>query len=100
MSESHSSITMYTSNFCGHSWAVEKFMQENDVSVELINIDGDPEARQVVMGLNNGNASVPTLIFADGTQMTEPSFGQLREKLGMKRPSLFNTIRNLFSRED
>ena len=93
MGESTDLIIMYTSSFCGHSWAVERFMKEHEISVQLINIDNDNEARQQVMALNRGYASVPTLIFPDGTQLTEPSFGQLRQKLGIAQSSLLGKIR-------
>lgn len=83
MTEAGERIILYTSKFCGHAWIVERFMRENEIDVELINIDGNHQARQQVMAINNGYASVPTLIFPDGTHLTEPSLAQLRQKLGL-----------------
>lgn len=97
MSPSDLPITLYTSRFCGHSWAVERFMKEHQIPIKQISIDGDPEARSQVMTINNGFASVPTLIFPDGTILTEPSFHQLRTKLGLEQTSLINRICRLFS---
>ena len=90
-------ITMYTSDTCTHSWAVERFMEKHEIPVKLINISRNAEARQKVIELNRGYASVPTLIFSDGTQMTEPSFGELKAKLNIQTPSLWSRIRSLFS---
>jgi mycoredoxin len=71
-------------------------MKEHNILVQQISIDGDPEARSQVMTINNGYASVPTLIFPDGTTLTEPSFRQLRTKLGLEQTSLVNKVRKLF----
>jgi mycoredoxin len=76
-------ITLYTSSGCAHAWAVERFMEDNEIAVELVNIDRDQEARQLVMAINNGYASVPTLVFPDGSTLTEPSFQALRAKLAL-----------------
>lgn len=89
-------IVMYKSSFCGHSSAVEKWLQKHSVAVEFINIDEDPAAREQVMALNNGYASVPTLLFPDGTQLTEPSFGQLRAQLGIESDDVVERVKRLF----
>jgi hypothetical protein len=39
------------------------------------------EARERVKTINHGYESVPTLIFPDGSTLTEPSAGELRRKL-------------------
>lgn len=88
-------LTVYTSRFCGHSWAVEQFLKGQDVPATFICIDDDAEARQKVMALNNGYASVPTLIFPDGTHLTEPSTRQLRARLGLESDSLTQKFRKL-----
>jgi DNA-binding MarR family transcriptional regulator len=47
------------------------------------------------MSLNGGNASVPTLIFPDGTQLTEPSSKELRAKLNIEQPSLSQQLKSI-----
>ncbi|RMH00371.1 MAG: glutaredoxin family protein [Chloroflexi bacterium] len=93
-----SRIILYTSDYCTHSWAVERFLEEHEIPVKLLNIDRNPKARKQVMKINNGDASVPTLVFPDGTTLTEPSFGELRYKLGIQTPSLKDRILGLFGR--
>ena len=46
-----------------------------------VDIHKDASAAERVRGINNGNESVPTLIFPDGSTLTEPSVGELRAKL-------------------
>lgn len=91
-------IILYTSRFCGHSLAVERFMKKHAISVNQINIDGDIAAREKVKSINNGNASVPTLIFPDGTTLTEPSFRQLRAQLDIDKPSLVKKLGHIFNK--
>ena len=50
------------------------FLDKNEIDVDKISIDGNMVARAELMALNGGYASVPTLIFPDGAQLTEPSF--------------------------
>lgn len=95
MADSEAEIILYTSNFCAHSWTVERFMEKNNIPVTLINIDNNREAREKVIAINNGYASVPTLVFADGSHLTEPSFRALRARLGIKHPTLSDRIRSL-----
>jgi mycoredoxin len=67
----------------------------------MINIDGNPEARQKLIEINGGYASVPTLVFPDGSKLTEPSFGQLREKFDLDPPAgLADRIRSLIGRDE
>jgi mycoredoxin len=99
MTKSENQIILYTSSFCGHSWAVERFMKAHKVPVKLVNVDKDPEARQKVMALNDGFASVPTLLFPNGEKLTEPSFHELRAKLGIKTPGFLARVRAIIGRQ-
>jgi mycoredoxin len=94
-------ITLYVSNWCAHSRSVERFFERNNVLVKKIRIDGDDEARAELIALNNGYASVPTLVLADGTVLTEPSINQLRQKLGLETaPGLMGRIRGVLRDKD
>jgi mycoredoxin len=94
-------ITLYTSNWCAHAISVEGFLEKYSIPVRMINIDGDREARAKLIEINGGYASVPTLIFPDGSKLTEPSFGELREKLDIEPPpGIVDRIRGLVGREE
>ena len=90
MNDQNERLILYTSRFCGHSLSVEHLLRENVIPAEIVNIDGDAEARARLVELNGGYASVPTLIFPDGTHLTEPSLRRLREKLGIEEASLLD----------
>ena len=93
---SSNKITLYTSRWCAHAVSVELFLQMNDISVERISIDGDPEAREELIALNGGYASVPTLVFPDGSRLVEPSHAELRHKLNLEPPpGLLERLRSM-----
>ncbi|HFQ94367.1 MAG TPA: glutaredoxin family protein [Anaerolineae bacterium] len=84
------SIILYASDYCSHSWAVKSFLAEYDVPVTIVNIDDDPQAREQLKAINRGYASVPTLVFPDGRQLTEPSIRQVRAELNLESPGLID----------
>ena len=75
---------------------VERFLEDYDIEAVHINIDLDAEARQELILLNGGYASVPTLLFPDGSKLTEPSLKSLRRKLDLESPGFMEQIRALF----
>jgi mycoredoxin len=46
-----------------------------------VDIEQQPEAADVVERVNSGNRTVPTLVFPDGTSLTNPSLAQIKQKL-------------------
>ena len=94
-------ITLYTSKWCAQSLGVERFLNQNEIDAHKIDIDGDREARARLIEINEGFASVPTLVFSDGSKLTEPSIAQLRIKLGLESsPSLIDRVRGLIGQND
>lgn len=89
-------ITLYASKWCSHSRSIESYLERQEIPVHKINVDGDADARAELIKINDGYASVPTVIFADGTKLTEPSLAELRHKLGLEaNPSLMGRIRGV-----
>ena len=43
-----------------------------------IDIDDDPEGAERVMSVNGGNQTVPTVVFTDGTTLTNPSVADVK----------------------
>ena len=72
---------MYTTNWCPDCWRAKQVMNALKVAYEEINIGQDDEAVERVMALNNGNRSVPTIVFPDGSVLTEPTTSALAQKL-------------------
>lgn len=77
-------IRVYGTKWCGHSRVAKRYLSRHEVEYEYIDINEDKEAAEYVMSVNNGNRSVPTLLFPDGTVMTEPSNKEIGAKLGLE----------------
>ncbi|EFC80461.1 glutaredoxin-like protein [Frankia sp. CcI49] len=74
-------ITMYTTPWCGYCVRLKGQLDRAGVEYVTIDIEQDPTAEQLVRNANNGNATVPTVVFTDGTVMTNPSLRQVTEKV-------------------
>ena len=48
-----------------------------------MDIDEEKSGEVYVLDVNNGFRSVPTILFADGSTLTEPSDADLATKLGV-----------------
>ena len=44
-------------------------------------IERDPAEAEIVMRVNGGNQTVPTVVFPDGEAMTNPSLARITAKL-------------------
>jgi mycoredoxin len=74
-------VTIYGHPFCPMVGPVKRILNQCEVDFEYINIHEDDAARQRVQEINGGNESVPTLVFPDGSTLTEPSTMDLKRKL-------------------
>ena len=75
-----SQIVMYTTQFCPDCLRAKKFLEANNIPYLGIGLEGNIEATEFVMKVNNGNRSVPTIIFPDGTVLVEPDSEELKQK--------------------
>jgi mycoredoxin len=76
-------IIVYGTTWCGDTIRARKFLDLNNIVYKWIDIDKDLEARKLVESINNGMRSVPTIIFPDGSTLTEPSNSELANKLNI-----------------
>ncbi|MDQ3465153.1 MAG: mycoredoxin [Actinomycetota bacterium] len=74
-------LTMYTTSWCGYCVRLKRMMQREDIDFAEVNIETDESAVELVMNVNGGNQTVPTLVFADGSALTNPSIDQVKAKL-------------------
>jgi len=74
-------IKLYAHSTCPSVPAVIAVLKGAKVEYDYINIHQDETACDYVREVNNGYESVPTLLFPDGTTLTEPSTGALKTKL-------------------
>ncbi len=75
------SLTMYTTTWCGYCRRLKSQLEREGIAYTEVDIERDPDAATFVMSVNGGNQTVPTVLFADGTALTNPSLAQVRERL-------------------
>ena len=76
-----SAVTMYTTSWCGFFFRLKKVLKAEGISFKEVDIEADPAAAQFVASVNGGNQTVPTVKFADGSTLTNPSGTEVRAKL-------------------
>ena len=74
-------VTMYATSWCGYCVRLKRLMQTEGIDFAEVNIEVDAQAADVVMAANGGNRTVPTLVFADGSALTNPSIDQVKARL-------------------
>ena len=74
-------ITMYGADWCGDCRRSKRFLDENSVAYNYIDVETDTSASEKVIEINGGMRSIPVILFPDGTHLTEPSDNALKEKL-------------------
>jgi mycoredoxin len=74
-------VTMYTTSWCGFCSRLKRGLQSEGIAYDEVNIEEVEGAAELVMAKNGGNRTVPTLVFADGSALTNPSVADVREQL-------------------
>jgi len=75
------SFTMYSTPWCGYCHRLKSQLDREGIEFEVVDIEQHPEAAETVARVNDGNQTVPTLLFTDGSTQTNPSVAQVKEKL-------------------
>ena len=74
-------LTMYTTVWCGFCRRLKNQLAREGIEVAEVDIERDPAAADYVMSVNGGNQTVPTIVFPDGSTLTNPSAAQVRVHL-------------------
>ena len=81
MTPERAPVTMYSTVWCGYCVRLKRLMQREGIEFAEVDIEHDATAADLVMRANGGNRTVPTLIFADGTALTNPSLDDVKAQL-------------------
>jgi mycoredoxin len=76
-------VTMYTTTWCSYCTRLKKGLEREGIEWTEVNIELDEAAAELVAGVNNGNRTVPTLVFSDGTALTNPSVAEVKAQLAL-----------------
>jgi len=80
----------------GASWCpdckrAKTFLGQHRIEFDWVNMESDPTAQAEVERINDGKRIIPTIIFPDGSILTEPSNDELAEKLGIVREAAMDS---------
>ncbi len=75
-------LTIYSTAWCGFCHRLMKQLDRAGVAYAAVDIEQDPEAAEYVMGVNGGSRTVPTVVFADGSALTNPHLDDVLTRLG------------------
>ena len=74
-------FVMYSTPWCGYCHRLQAQLQRAGVSFDTVDITNDSESAALVESLNRGNQTVPTLVFSDGSALTNPSVAQVVKQI-------------------
>ena len=74
-------LTMYTTPWCGFCKRLKRQLAADGIEMTEIDIEQDQAAAEFVMTVNNGFQTVPTVVFPDGSAMTNPSAATVKARL-------------------
>jgi mycoredoxin len=78
---SGAAVTMYSTKWCGYCFRLRKQLDREGIAYEVVDIEQVPDAAFIVEQVNNGNQTVPTMVYSDGSAQTNPSLNQVKAKL-------------------
>ena len=70
-------LTMYTTVWCGYCVRLKHALERAGVEFDEVDIEQDEAAAEFVMLVNDGNATVPTLVLPDGRTLTNPPVNEV-----------------------
>ena len=79
-------FTLYSTPWCGYCHRLKGQLDREGISYVEVDIEAQPEAADIVEKANKGNQTVPTIVFADGTALTNPSLAQIKAQLASSLP--------------
>ena len=81
-------ILVYGATWCPDCRRAKKFLADQRVPYEWHDIEVAPAGVEVVQQRNDGKNIIPTIVFPDGTHLSEPTNEELAEKLGLARQAM------------
>ena len=75
------SIVMYSTSWCGYCRRLKTQLESEGIGYTEVNIEEHPDTAAFVEQVNDGNQTVPTVVFPDGSAATNPSLAEVKQRL-------------------
>ena len=76
-----SSISVYGTTWCRDCHLARAVLKLYGLNYTWVDIDREPSATEIMLRLNGGYRTVPTVVFPDGRVLVEPSRAELEAAL-------------------
>jgi thioredoxin reductase (NADPH) len=76
-------VTVYGAYWCPDCRRAKKFLGEQFIPYNWVDIEQNKEGEIFVLEKNQGKRIIPTIVFEDGTFLVEPTNAELAKKLGL-----------------
>ena len=77
-------LTVYGATWCSDCKRAKKFLGEQRVHYDWVDVEQDAEGWRSSSRRNKGKRIIPTIVFADGSILVEPTNAELADKLGLQ----------------
>ena len=74
-------LRVYSTTWCGSCVRLKRQLDREGVPYVEIDIERDDAAAAFVMSVNRGNQTVPTVVFTDGSTLTNPGVREVLRRL-------------------
>jgi mycoredoxin len=75
------SVTVYSTPWCGYCHRLTGQLKREGIAFHVVDIERSPEAAALVERINEGSQTVPTVVFPDGSALTNPSLAEVKQVL-------------------
>jgi thioredoxin reductase (NADPH) len=81
-------VLVYGASWCPDCRRAKRFLADQRVAYVWHDIESEPDGLEVVQARNDGKNIIPTIVFPDGSHLSEPSNEELAQKLGLQRQAM------------
>ncbi len=79
-------LVIYSTSWCGYCRTLKRQLTDEGIPFTDVNIEETPGAAEFVMSINGGNQTVPTVLFPDGSTLTNPRLSAVVARLDASPP--------------
>ena len=80
-----SPLIVYGARWCPDCRRAKQFLASHRIAYKWIDLETEPDQVAEVESRNGGKRIIPTVVFPDGTFLTEPSNDELADRIGLSR---------------
>jgi len=81
----NSELIVYGASWCPDCRRAKQFLGNHRIPYQWVDLEQNPDQISEVERRNNGKRVIPTIVFADGSYLAEPSNDELADRLGLSR---------------